>query len=453
MRLRVFKADKGDALLLTSKNGKKNMMIDGGMGGAYREHCAKVISKLKKLDVVYVSHIDRDHVEGVYQMLDDAVAWRVHEFLKEHGNPNHKRPKDPKPPPITKFWQNNFHEQVDDNGGEIEDMLASQAYTLSAHANPGIREIAAEQQELAQSVGDALRISWRIAEDQLDIPVNPEFDTKLIRVADPADVFRVGSMRWTPIGPSKLDLDALREEWNDWLDEMKAHKARLKKKSTSGFSPLVSASLDAFVAPLLAQADDLVESNPRFRAALEEKSAAEIGLARKLGNRKKVSTPNLASLMFFVREGKRTLLLTGDGHCDDVVAGLDNAGLLRSDGTLHVNVLKVPHHGSEHNTSPDFCKAITADKYVFCGNGAHDNPDLDVVKAYIDSRIGPASRRSKNREVGRRFRLVFNYHPSNETGKRGAHLSKILKQVKAREKKSSRLSSTFIKGSSAAVPV
>ena len=31
MRLRVFKADKGDALLLTSKDKKKNVMIDGGM--------------------------------------------------------------------------------------------------------------------------------------------------------------------------------------------------------------------------------------------------------------------------------------------------------------------------------------------------------------------------------------------------------------------------------------
>ena len=73
------------------------------MGGAYREHCAKILSTLEKLDVVYVSHIDRDHVEGISQILDDTVAWQVHEFLKQHGHHDHKPPKNPKPPTIDKF--------------------------------------------------------------------------------------------------------------------------------------------------------------------------------------------------------------------------------------------------------------------------------------------------------------------------------------------------------------
>ena len=73
MKLRVFKADKGDCLLLTSANLSNHVLVDGGMGGAYRDHCAKKISKLKQLDVVYVSHVDRDHTEGIYQMLDDEV--------------------------------------------------------------------------------------------------------------------------------------------------------------------------------------------------------------------------------------------------------------------------------------------------------------------------------------------------------------------------------------------
>ncbi len=111
-------------------------------------------------------------------------------------------------------------------------------------------------------------------------------------------------------------------------------------------------------------------------------------------------------------------------------------------------MLKVPHHGSEHNTSLAFAKAITADKYVFCGNGAHQNPDLDVVKAYINSRIGTASQRSSSPEAKRRFRLVFNYHPDNETGAHRTHLRKIFGHVEARQVAPSKISSTFIKGSS-----
>ena len=133
--------------------------------------------------------------------------------------------------------------------------------------------------------------------------------------------------------------------------------------------------------------------------------------------------------------------------------GLANAGLLRADGTIHVNALKVPHHGSEHNTSEAFCKAVTADRYVFCGNGAHANPDVDVVKAYIDSRIGPASKRSGNPEVGRNFRMIFNYHPDNETGKHHTHLKKLEKVVRDARKRSKKISFQFIKGSSASFTV
>ena len=322
--------------------------------------------------------------------------------------------------------------------------MASQALTLSGHESAAVREIAVDHRELAQSVGDALRISWRIGSDQLNIQVNPEFENTLMWVADPADVFRVGHMRFTVVGPFASELVALRKTWNRWLKEKKAYKERLKKKSASDFSPLVSTSADSFVAPLSGKAEDLAMSDTLIQDAI-----ADMALAKTLGRRKKVTTPNLASLMFYVKEGKKTLLLTGDGHCDDLLDGLESTHLLRRNGTLHVNVLKVPHHGSEHNTSLAFCKAITADKYVFCGNGAHDNPDLDVVKAYIDSRIGPAVRRSSNPETGRKFRLVFNYHPDNETGACKTHLKKILKHVEARKKSSSQLSSTFIKGSSA----
>ena len=115
--------------------------------------------------------------------------------------------------------------------------------------------------------------------------------------------------------------------------------------------------------------------------------------ANALGNRGLVTTPNLASLMLYVKEGKKTLLLTGDGHYRDILKGLEQRGLLDADGNLHVNVLKVQHHGSEHNTHADFIRRITADQYIFCGNGAHKNPDLEVLDMMINERLmhGPTS--------------------------------------------------------------
>jgi len=71
-------------------------------------------------------------------------------------------------------------------------------------------------------------------------------------------------------------------------------------------------------------------------------------------------------------------------------------------------VLKVQHHGSENNLDEEFCRRVTANNYVFCANGAHENPDLRVLEAIVDSRIGPAHSRSKNSQTKNRFRFWFN---------------------------------------------
>ncbi|MCZ7009746.1 hypothetical protein OH413_24250, partial [Salmonella enterica] len=99
-----------------------------------------------------------------------------------------------------------------------------------------------------------------------------------------------------------------------------------------------------------------------------------------------------------VEEEGHRILLTGDAHPDMILAGLKQAELLR-DGALHVDVLKVQHHGSEHNMSPAFCRAVSADHYLFCGNGAHTNPELTVLDALLAARVGPAGQRARAPEA------------------------------------------------------
>ena len=69
-------------------------------------------------------------------------------------------------------------------------------------------------------------------------------------VTDPADNFQIGAMHFTLIGPYLEELEELRDDWNDWLEEMKSHREKLKKKSGEDFRPLVASSVDSFVAPL-----------------------------------------------------------------------------------------------------------------------------------------------------------------------------------------------------------
>ena len=112
------------------------------------------------------------------------------------------------------------------------------------------------------------------------------------------------------------------------------------------------------------------------------------------------------------------MLLTGDGHATDILNGLERAGRLDAQTGIHVDVLKVQHHGSEFNLTPKFCRRVTADHYVFCANGADENPDLRVLDAIFDARL--------TARAGDPYKLWFNSSPTSAPkGDRRAHMAKV----------------------------
>ncbi len=143
VKLTVFQAGKGDCLLLTGRGGA-NVLVDGGMrerlsrprGAGARPARARGASGST---LVYVSHIDQDHIAGVLQLLDDVVAWRVFDFQRSRGNTRFAEPERPRPPAIANVWHNGFRDQVRDNAGEIEDLLAARAAVLAASEDPGLQ--------------------------------------------------------------------------------------------------------------------------------------------------------------------------------------------------------------------------------------------------------------------------------------------------------------------------
>ena len=56
------------------------------------------------------------------------------------------------------------------------------------------------------------------------------------------------------------------------------------------------------------------------------------------------------------------------------------------DGTCHVDLFKLPHHGSDHNVSTEFFRQVTADHYVVSGNGEHGNPEIATLQMLSEAR-------------------------------------------------------------------
>ena len=399
MRLTAFQSDKGDCLLLTDNSGTRRILVDGGMPASYKAHVAAAMGKLgaakAALDVVYISHIDRDHIGGVLTMLDDEADWRVHEFQRKNKNTKSRPPAVARPPSIKEIWQNAFHAQLKDNARPVEDALASVAPMLSGSDLANIRDEGLKQSNLITSIAEAIQVSRRISPRQLNIPLNPRSNGKLMMLRKDQKPIKIGDLRITITGPTARQLTDLQGEWNTWLRSAEG-KARLKK--------LEDAARRAEEALGASEFDSLM-SSLRLRA-------------ESFGDPKAVTVPNLASLTLLVEDRSTSLLLTGDARGDQIVDGLKSAGRLNG-GTFEVDVLKVPHHGSKNNIDSDFVETIIARDYVFCGNGLHHNPHLEVIGMMFRRRLAASQKP---------FRFWFN--SSKEVSVEPGHMAVVETLVK-----------------------
>ncbi|MER9533568.1 MBL fold metallo-hydrolase [Mesorhizobium sp. M0309] len=370
MKLHIFQSDKGDCLLLEGAEDGR-VLCDGGMSSSMKNSVREELSKLRKqgakLDYVYVSHIDQDHISGVLQLLEDELEWRLFDYHTANGTPI-REPKVPRPPEIGGIWHNAFRDQVGDNSGDIENLLAAAAPALLATSAPQLVDLGEAMQQIAVSIPEAIKVSRYASAELLNIPVNKlprsREKPKLLMYREGQKSFKVGSLRFTIVGPTEAELEALRTGWNNFLRDVD------NRKRLSDLRAEIKRKVDAF-------------GQDAFN--LRDWNGVE--------DFKGVTTPNIASLMFMVEEGGKRLLLTGDSQQDIILKGLELAGFL-DQGYCHVNVLKVQHHGSEHNVDEAFCRKVSADHYVFCGNGSSGNPERSVIQQIYDSRLGPLNKRA-----------------------------------------------------------
>lgn len=410
MKLRIFHSDKGDCILVTGSGGGR-ILSDGGMKTSFVAHVAKHLQQEDPIDLVCVSHIDADHIEGILELLDNAMAWKVFHHHQSNGDNDFNEPDVPAMPQVKRIWHNAFHDQLKENAGEIADLLAAMVPVLSNIDDPELVATASRNEAIVNSNEQAIRVSQRLRPEQLDIPLNE--NAKLIMVRDDQKSFAFGSLSLRIVAPFAADLDTLRKDWNKWLSANKATITKLRQQAKKDAGSLED-NVEAILAPAFA--------------------------ATELGDRKQVTPPNLASIMLYVEDGGKKLLLTGDGHADDAIKGLDHLGnVLKPDGTLHLDILKIQHHGSEHNMTKDFARRITADHYVFCGNGFSGNPEPVVLDTIFDARTGGAG-------PNRPFKFWFNSSEASEAAAdRRKHMRETEAKIKKMTQKNNRLQSFFLR--------
>jgi hypothetical protein len=95
------------------------------------------------------------------------------------------------------------------------------------------------------------------------------------------------------------------------------------------------------------------------------------------------SVSNGSSITFILQTGGRRVLFLGDAWAEDVVASLKPQA--PPGGCAIFDAIKVSHHGSFRNTSPELLSITDSPCYLISSDGGrHGHPDFEVLAEIVD---------------------------------------------------------------------
>ena len=122
------------------------------------------------------------------------------------------------------------------------------------------------------------------------------------------------------------------------------------------------------------------------------------------------SPANGSSIAVIITSAEVQALFLGDAWAEDMVARL--RARKPATGPILFDVIKVSHHGSYHNTSPELLATVDAPCFLISTDGTrHGHPDFEVLAEIVD-RHAPFERR-----------LIFNYETAGSVRLR-SHVSR-----------------------------
>jgi hypothetical protein len=328
--LDVQRARKGDCLLLHygTKDDPGLALIDGGPGQVYKPHLKPRLTQIRKARGLGSDESLPIDVLMVSHIDDDHIKGLL-ELTNELVNA--KDSKQPLPLKVSSVWHNTFDDII---GNKPDELLASVQASFGAAALSGEPDTEGLEPDAAMvlaSIGQGYRLQADVR--RLKFRINPEFDGKLVMATDDGKSIDMGKkLKLVVTGPMKTELLALQKDYDTWL------------------------------------------KNP------DNKKKAKEALASFTD----VSVPNLSSIVMLAEVGAKRMLFTGDARGDKILQGLELVGLLNPGGKMHMDILKMPHHGSDRNLDPIFFQRISADHYVFSGNGEHGNPERETLQMLLD---------------------------------------------------------------------
>ncbi|HCE2475727.1 TPA: MBL fold metallo-hydrolase [Vibrio parahaemolyticus] len=108
---------------------------------------------------------------------------------------------------------------------------------------------------------------------------------------------------------------------------------------------------------------------------------------------------NRSSLILLVSCENNRVLMLGDAHAEAACKSVTNLGY-SAEVPLTLNLLKLSHHGSKHNTNRELLTLIDCQNYYISTNGGkYDHPDSETIRLLEE----------RATELGTSFNIYLNY--------------------------------------------
>ena len=369
--IELFPAGNGDAMLISI--GDTRILIDGGYVSTYSNSLRQRLTDIKdaggKLTYFIVTHIDADHISGAI------------EFLKENGMANA-----PNIIPIQDVWFNSYrHLHFDEKKhGSLEEKPS-----VLLHGGIPSQDADDPSQNVSYFQGSTLGSCLLKGKYQW----NNQFNGKAVSVDEPQVIQVQEDLKLTLLGPTRDELDRLAKKW--LMDLRKRYQKEINEDTFFD---------DAFelLTEEIRQTED--ESLPQDQELAVAAAHDFVLTYSKDWLAEDNSVTNGSSITFLLEYDGKTLLFLGDSISTPMmtqIKKLPQAATL----PMHVDVLKVAHHGSFPNNSPEFHKCVNAEYYLFSTNGqTHHHPHLETIAWIL----------KENATIPKK--LVFNYSQDDRLG-------------------------------------
>ncbi len=344
----MFEAEEGDAFLISfGKDHDVNILIDMGLEKTYQNYIKPELidlnSKGKKINVLVISHIDKDHIGGALRFIEENSV--DHNIIK-----------------VEDVWHNTFrHMQFDKKKvGRItkEEFDALRELKMQNQSNSvenGLSDITVKD---GVSLGSSLmkfNYNWNAAFN--GGPVCSDNDIE----------YCIGDVKIMLLSPNPEKIVALSKLWQRELEGM-----------IYGFNisdeDIFDDAFELFMQNEKALECTLLESShDQFLFDIEDLSKV---MSRDL------SKTNGSSISFIVEYEKKKMLFLGDAHEDIIYDKLFE--LRNGDYDLNFDIVKISHHGSNKNISNRLLSLIESKRFLISTNGRkYNHPNIEAISKIL----------------------------------------------------------------------